>query len=180
MKKKIILGIIIAVTLLLVLTVPYKIETYKDGGTKEYTSLTYKVVDWNKQVDGGKYENRSFYFFPKNTKSVDELWKTEAEKVPVNKEQTQSKPDYSQHYKNNETFTATVLSVDGTEYSIERADGGRYIMRLSDNTEIIKKGEKAHREMITQGNTIAVTFDGVVLKSEPGQLGTVYLVEILE
>ena len=47
MKKKIWIPILI-VAVIAILVIPIPTGTYKDGGTREYTSLTYKIVDWNR------------------------------------------------------------------------------------------------------------------------------------
>lgn len=47
MKKKIWIPIVI-VALLAILVTPIPTGVYNDGGTREYTALTYKVVDWNR------------------------------------------------------------------------------------------------------------------------------------
>jgi hypothetical protein len=47
MKKKIIV-ILIIVGILTVLFTPIPSGVYKDGGTRVYSALTYKIVDWNK------------------------------------------------------------------------------------------------------------------------------------
>ena len=87
MKKKIIIPVIIVIVLLLVLFLPIPQGSYDDGGTREYTALTYKIVKWNKLVtvyneDGDMeridtYTNTSVYWFPDNYKSIDELWEME-------------------------------------------------------------------------------------------------------
>ncbi len=61
MKKK--TAIIVAmVIVLLVLLFPIR-EIYKDGGTKTYTALTYKVIVWN-TLDGKT--GTEVHFFPFN------------------------------------------------------------------------------------------------------------------
>lgn len=47
-------------------------EIYKDGGTRTYTSLTYKVIIWNR-LDGKR--GVEIYFFPNNFKSLSEYEK---------------------------------------------------------------------------------------------------------
>ena len=81
MDKKLLI-FIIALALVIVLFVPFGYQTYDDGGTQRFTSLTYSVVIWNRFVSDwstgemklDKYENTSFYLFPDNFKSIDELW----------------------------------------------------------------------------------------------------------
>ncbi len=71
MKKKILIPIVIIVVLLVVLFTPFSIRCYKDGGTVEYTSLTYKIIKW-KIIDGdGYYQATDVYYFPDNFKSAD-------------------------------------------------------------------------------------------------------------
>ncbi len=71
MKKRII--IIILAVLILVTPIPTGIA--KDGGTRAYTSLTYKIVDWHHLYgyEGEIFDKTKIYFFPDNFKSLDEL-----------------------------------------------------------------------------------------------------------
>ena len=56
MKKRLTV-ILLAIFLLLLIPVPTGV--YKDGGTREYTALTYKIVSWNRLTDGGIYKKVS-------------------------------------------------------------------------------------------------------------------------
>ncbi len=88
MKKKKI--IVIALVCLLILFLPIPRGPYDDGGTREYSALTYKIVKWSRTVsvydEEGTvdrvdiYRNTSIYWFPNNFKSTEELWKTEYKK----------------------------------------------------------------------------------------------------
>lgn len=72
MKKKIIIISVVAV-LLIAMFVPYSVQYYDDGGTKEYSALALKVVKWKKLLDDDfgdeefsetkYYEKTSVYFF---------------------------------------------------------------------------------------------------------------------
>ncbi len=73
MKKKIWIPIIVILILILFLPIPSGV--YLDGGTRTYTALTYKIVNWNR-LDG--YDETKVYFFPDNFKSLDELWALES------------------------------------------------------------------------------------------------------
>ena len=72
MKKKIWIPIVIV--LIAVLFIPIPSGVYKDGGTREYTALTYKIVDWNRLTGEGTYNETRVYFFPYNFKSIGDLW----------------------------------------------------------------------------------------------------------
>lgn len=82
-KRRIITGFLI-IALELVLFAPIPNGSYDDGGTREYTALTYKIVKWNSlspthNEDGSianidTYSGTSVYWFPNNFKSIDELW----------------------------------------------------------------------------------------------------------
>lgn len=79
MKKKTIIWIIIF-ALLAVLAVPLPTITYKDGGTRVYQALTYKIVKWKRLTNETTYEATKVYFFPKNFKSDDALFEEEIKK----------------------------------------------------------------------------------------------------
>ncbi len=71
----------------LILFFPFKMTSYDDGGTREYSSLTYKIVKWKRFAstpnDDGvieQYKATSLYLFPDNFKSIDELWEKENNK----------------------------------------------------------------------------------------------------
>ncbi len=73
------------IILLLILTVPIPAGIYKDGGTRDYRALAYRIVVWNRMLSDEEmrvyhtdtYHRTSFYLFPYNFKSIDELWKIE-------------------------------------------------------------------------------------------------------
>ena len=79
MKKTII--IICAIILVLILVVPMPRIQIKDGGTKMYIALTYKIVDWHAFYDDDKIlDKTSVYFFPDNFSSYMELLEREIAK----------------------------------------------------------------------------------------------------
>lgn len=83
-EKKITAAAVILILLVLFLPVPHR--RYKDGGTRDFKSLTYRLVIWNRFVEetGGEmgiYHKTSVYWFPCSLKSIDELWETEKEKT---------------------------------------------------------------------------------------------------
>ncbi|MCR4795111.1 MULTISPECIES: hypothetical protein [Ruminococcus] len=81
MKKKTKIIIVSLVLLIIaVLFVPVPTGAYKDGGTRTYTALTYKVVRWKVLVDAeNTYEKTSVFWYPDNFKSYEELWDKEKE-----------------------------------------------------------------------------------------------------
>ena len=82
MKKRIII-IAVIVLALLIMFLPIPRGTYRDGGTKDYGALTYRIVVWNRlneqiNEDGyDTYHKTSVFWFPDNFKSIDELWEIE-------------------------------------------------------------------------------------------------------
>ncbi|MGN0493741.1 MAG: hypothetical protein ACI4F7_08850, partial [Acutalibacteraceae bacterium] len=75
MKKRFIIIIIAAA---LIIFVPVPTGQYNDGGTKEYTALTYKIVKWHRLNDAGEYYIKTrVYPFPLNFRSIDALWNRE-------------------------------------------------------------------------------------------------------
>ena len=69
-KKRLIIG---AIAILLLLIIPIPTGVLKDGGTRSYTALTYKLVRWNHLHDGGRYQALKIYPFPLNLMSIDAL-----------------------------------------------------------------------------------------------------------
>ena len=79
MKKN---WMIIAVIFILVLLfVPMPTGTYRDGGTKTYSSLTYKIVKWNRRIEDGVYAKTKVYFLADRYQSIDKLWEREVEEA---------------------------------------------------------------------------------------------------
>ena len=82
MKKTIIF--ICAIILILILVVPMPRIQIKDGGTKMYIALTYKIVDWHAFYDDDKIlDKTSVYFFPDNFSSYMELLEREIAKERI-------------------------------------------------------------------------------------------------
>lgn len=78
MKKKIIFVLVIIVVIAAVLFVPIPAGAMKDGGSRVYSALTYKIIKWNRILSEHEfYKKTRVYWFPNNLKSVDELWKSE-------------------------------------------------------------------------------------------------------
>ena len=79
MKKKI---WILILCLIAVLFIPIPTGVYKDGGTREFTALTYKIVKYNHLTDGGVYKSLKIYPFPMNFFSIDSLLAREEKNFP--------------------------------------------------------------------------------------------------
>lgn len=147
MKKKIRILLIILVSLV-VLFVPIPTGTYKDGGTREYTSLTYKIVKWNRLTDGSSYNKTRVYFFPDNFKSIDSLWYLEEDNV-----------EYS--------FVATILEINGDSVLVEPVEGEDEL-RSSDKIEFSASGlDNIGAEV---GSVVQVTYTGEMMESYPAQI----------
>ncbi|MBQ3094486.1 MAG: hypothetical protein IJC52_04865 [Clostridia bacterium] len=80
MKKAFTVGVAVLLTVLMILVVPVPRGSLDDGGTREYIALTYRIVDWNKIIPSGVYEQRRVYGPADRGKSIDELWALELER----------------------------------------------------------------------------------------------------
>ena len=77
----------------LILFLPANSGTLKDGGTRVYGAIAYKVVKWKhmytESIDANGvpviklYEKKVVYWFPDSIKSIDELWEIEQKNVDV-------------------------------------------------------------------------------------------------
>ncbi len=80
MKKK---TKILLLLLCLLLFIPVPCGTVKDGGTKQLTALTYRVVKWNRLIDAGDvYSETDVYVFPFNLLSLERLWNRKEISIP--------------------------------------------------------------------------------------------------
>ncbi len=64
-KRKLVIGIVIAC---IILFTPFRIERYKDGGTKTFSSMTYIIISWNQLDDSpdGYRTGIEIHYFPNN------------------------------------------------------------------------------------------------------------------
>ena len=148
MKKKVWIPILIIV-LVAILVIPIPTGTYKDGGTREFTALTYKIVDWNRLTDDGSiYSATKVYFFPNNFRSIDSLWYKEEPNV--------------EH-----SFIATVLEINGSSVTVQPAANSAVLMSTDKVTFEISDLEKIDAEV---DSVVKVTYTGGVTKSYPGRV----------
>lgn len=148
MKKKIWIPILI-VAVIAILVIPIPTGTYNDGGTREYTSLTYKIVDWNRLTDDGStYSATKVYFFPNNFRSIDNLWYKEEPKV--------------EH-----TFIATILEINGTSVTVQPVENSAILMssdKVSFGTANLEKID------VEVGSVVKVIYTGGVMESYPAKV----------
>ena len=151
MKKKVCITVIVVLVILAVLVVPVPTGVCNDGGTTEYTALTYKIVHWNRLTDDGVYEKISIYPFPDNFQTVSALWEREADKVE-------------------QKFQATLIELNRTTAVVEpMADewesrsGDRIAFSVADLGDI---GAEV-------GSLVEVTYVGPMMETYPAQIHAV-------
>lgn len=146
MKKKIWIPIVIV--LIAVLFIPIPSGVYKDGGTREYTALTYKIVKWNRLTGDSTYDKLRVYLFPNNFRSIGSLWTREKDKA--------------EH-----SFTATVLEV-GESSALVQPVSDSAELRSSDKISFgIGELEKLDVEV---GSVVKVTYTGEIMESYPARI----------
>ncbi len=159
MKKKIWIPIVVGVLLMLILFVPIPCGVMKDGGTKEYVALTYKIVAWNRLLGAGdeKYSKTKVYFGGDYFKSIDELWEMEYEKNEL----------WAAEYKNTGNFfIGTVLEINGNTAMVEPREGET--VRNSANK--IRFGIEKLDKDIKVGDVVKIIYDGQVMETYPAQI----------
>lgn len=150
MKKKIWIPIVAVAVLLAVLFVPIPQESYDDGGTREWTALTYKIVNWNRISNDGTYHKTHVYFGKDRFKTIDKLWEMERENI--------------EH-----SFIATVLEINGDFIVVEPVQGSRELSssnQISFNAKDMDIGAKV-------GDVVKVTYIGGIMESYPAQVNAV-------
>ena len=146
MKKKVWMWILAGVLLLAILVIPIPTGVARDGGTRTYTALTYKIVDWNRITgESAVYDETKLYLFTNNFKSLDVLWEQEKENVGTK-------------------LLATVESFTETEVIVEAvSNGARYRIPSADLPDIGAQ----------QGSVVEITYAGAVLYSDPAYISNV-------
>ena len=147
MKQKLWI-LIVTIVLFAILLVPIPSGICKDGGTRAYTALTYKIVDWNRLTGDGIYDKTKGYLFPNNFKSIDQLWYLEEEKV-----------EHSFHATIIE-MNASVAVVQPLEGEEERSSSDRISFRVADFDDI-------NAEV---GSVVNVTYTGGIMETYPAQI----------
>ena len=146
MKKKIWIPIVIV--LIAVLFIPIPSGVYKDGGTREYTALTYKIVKWNRLTGDSTYDKLRVYLFPNNFRSIGSLWTREKDKA--------------EH-----SFTATVLEI-GESSALVQPVSDSAELKSSDKISFgISELEKLDVEV---GSVVKVTYTGEIMESYPARI----------
>lgn len=148
MKKKIWIPIIVIVVLA-ILFIPIPSGVYKDGGTRSYTALTYKLVDWNRMITADEtYDKTRVYFFPNNFKSIDSLWHYEEKKVI-------------------HSFIATVLEINDSTVLVQPVEGEEELR----SSERITFGTQYLGDIGAEvGSVVKVSYTGWIMESYPAQI----------
>ena len=146
LSKKVWIPIVVLV-LLAVLFVPVPTGGYKDGGTKAYTALTYKVVKWNRLDDLIRVRRTEVYFFPNNFKSIDTLWKM-------------GQPE-------EESFLATVLEISVVSALVEPLEGEKE-RESYDTIRFSVKGLEG--AWVEPGDIVEIVYDGTIEELSPARI----------
>lgn len=151
MKKKIWIPIIVSVVLLAVLFVPIPNGQMKDGGTRVYSALTYKIVDWNRLYNDEMYSETKVYFGADAWKSIDDLFAEEEPNIES-------------------VVRATIIEINGSSVLIEPLEGEWERMsgdRISIN---VSKLEDIGAEV---GSVVEVTYKGNIMESYPAKINAI-------
>lgn len=151
MKKLAWISAAVVLLLLAVLLVPIPTANYDDGGTREYTALTYRLVKWNRITPDGVYKNTRVYFGSDRGRSIGELWQTELSKA-------------------GKSFLATVIEFGGgsilvepLEWEEERRSSDRIIFSFADPLTAD----------IEPGSTVKVSYIGGIMESYPARINAI-------
>ena len=152
MKKKIWISIVIIAVVFAVLFVPIPRDVYKDGGSREYTALTYKIVKWNRLTDDGIYKKTRVYFGKERWQDIDNLWLEESENV--------------EH-----EFRAIITNIDGSWVYVEPVDGES---EESDSLNIKFFADELPNIDAKVGDTVEIKYRGNVPWSSSSQIRAFY------
>ena len=149
MKRKLWI-ILLSVIVLAILFLPIPKSQYKDGGTREYAALTYKIVDWNRLTGDSVYDKTKVYFFPNNFKSIDSLWYSEKDNVP-------------------NMFVGEVVLIGDNFVEVEPLENE---IERSSTDRITIGTENLEQIGVVPGSYVEVTYTGDIMESYPAQINT--------
>ncbi len=139
---------IIAMVLLALVCIPLPRGPYEDGGTREYSALAYKIVDWNRLYDDGVYEATKLYWFPSSLKSIDALWADEAQSLV-------------------HRFVATVLEQSSTSVLVQPLEGE---VELSSSSQFSIHTENLEDIGADVGAEVEIFYTGGIMETYPAQV----------
>ena len=149
MKKKVWIILSAIVLLLALLFIPLPDGVAQDGGTRVYTSLTYKIVQWNRLTTDGSYQKACIYWGSAREKSLDELWAMESEKL--------------EH-----SFLATVIQITSNSVIVVPIEGQPELHSAD------KLSFSIPEDIGAQVNSIVkITYTGAVAETYPAQINAV-------
>ena len=105
----------------------FKTKTYKDGGTKVYYGLGYKVIKYN-QVQGRRDKAIGFWTMPYNTEPLN----TSALDLAIEFTETPSK-SYTRYYKKFIRISSSLTSIDNSKKTLSIGytdEGGKYTLNI--------------------------------------------------
>ncbi len=159
MKKTVWIPLILALVILVVLFVPIPQGPCNDGGTRSYTALTYKIVDWRRIQGYGLYENTRIYFGADRNKSLDELWQMECEEHG-----NEMPPDPDPVPEETGILLAEITSLTGDTVSVTALAG------QSVTGEIAFSSRELPHIGAEVGSVVKITFTGGVMETYPAQI----------
>lgn len=142
-KRKLIIGAVVLAILLI--PVPTQKRVY--GNTREFTSLTYKIVHW----DIPNYEKTRVYFFPENFNSIYRLYEHEIEETAT-------------------SFVAKVIEIIGELALVEPMEGEPE--RLSCDC-ISVNAQQLGDIGVREGDLVEISYIGGIMESYPAQINAV-------
>ena len=152
MKTKILIAILAVIILLGILFVPIPKDPYDDGGTREYVSLTYKIVAWNKLTGDETYQATKVYWGKERSQTVDQLWELELPNV-------------------RHSFLAQVIENDGSNVVVQPLEGEEELR----SSKLIRFGLQGLENILgtKTGQYVKITYTGGIMESYPAQINVV-------
>ena len=140
---------LICLLLFAVLFLPVPVGVYKDGGTREFQALTYKLVDWNRLTEnGGIYERLRVYFPPHCYRSIDALWDRE------------KKESFSEFYGEIIELSDDLVTVEPMEGERERNSADRIVFSKANLQEL----------PLVTGSKVKLSYPGLIRETYPAQI----------
>lgn len=151
------------------------VTTYKDGGTKEYYGLGYKVIDFHTLEGFDDVKIGTWFMKYKDFEAEMKLYEDKFNKQFNNNDDE----FYAKIKKISEYNGVTTVLVEGLETN-DINYSGEFEFSIDDDTKLLWKETKVELSDLKEGQNVLITSAGEILERYPARLTRVIKVVVLE
>lgn len=156
------------------------IRTYRDGGTKEYLGLGYKVIDFHTLEGFDDIKIGTWFInyneFNEEMKLYEKKYKEELQKNDYNIGNDVFNAKIKEIKEYNGITTVLIEGIESNDINYR----GEFDFSIDNDTELLWKETKIELSSLKEGQNVSITSMGEVLESSPAKLTKVIKVVVLD